>query len=62
MNSFVIPRPSKLPEPIEALPEAPPQLDRYDFVQRSNDLVVAIASIHRPVIRRPRQPGCGASA
>jgi hypothetical protein len=56
MNSLVIPWPAELPQPIEALPEAPPQFDRHDFVQRNYDLAISIASIHRPVIRRPRQP------
>jgi len=46
MNSFAIPGPADLPESSEALAEAPPQLDRYDFVQGSDDLAVAIASIH----------------
>ncbi len=62
MNLFVIPWPAELPQPIEALPETPPQFDCYDFVERSNNLMIAIASIYRPVIRRPRQPGCSASA
>src|SRR5690606_36127 len=63
VHPLVVPRLAHLAQPIEALPEPPAQLLRDDLVQRFDHLAVARSSIcFRSVVRRPREPGCLASA
>src|SRR5579862_8720010 len=51
------------PQAVITFPEAPPLLLDHDRLQRHDDLTVPRCPIDpRPVVRRPRQPGCLASS
>jgi hypothetical protein len=57
MNSFLVPRVSLAPQPLEALPETPPRVLVGHRLQRRDHLGISLKRCPRfPVVRRPREP------